>query len=88
MNSVIATCCITEVNHTREGMKFVIGMELFYNYFIFFFNHNLQMSAKFQIRVKTVECVPTNGEVTLAAVNLDTTETTVNTVIVHAYRFL
>ena len=46
------------------------------------------MSAKFQIRVKTVECVPTNGEVTLAAVNLDTTETTVNTVIVHAYRFL
>ena len=38
------------------------------------------MSAKFPIRVKTVECVLTKWEVTNAAVNLDTTETTVNTV--------
>lgn len=38
------------------------------------------MSAKFRIRVKTVECVLTKREVTNVAVNLDTTETTVNTV--------
>lgn len=38
------------------------------------------MSAKFQIRVKMAECVPTEREVILVAANLDTMETIVNTV--------
>lgn len=52
-----------------------------FNSILAFFKHNLQMSAKFQTRVKTAECVQTRREVTLVAVNLVTAETTVKTVM-------
>lgn len=41
------------------------------------------MSAKFQNRAKTGECVMTEGEVTIVAAKLDIKETTVKTVIIH-----
>ena len=43
------------------------------------------MSAKFRIRVKTVECVLIEPGVTIVAVNPDTMETTVNTVFYKCY---
>ena len=39
------------------------------------------MSAKFRIRVKMVECVLIEPGVTTVAVNPDTMETTVNTIL-------